>query len=307
MRTMVRLPSLVALCCAVLATPAAMAGEHTVGATGVLTGSAKSYTLTIRNTGSDPIKYFRLFVPQGVFVAKPGTGPAGWQLGTNGQVLFGQSAAGIPSAGSGAFTFPTDRVYPAAGGGRLLVSADGQADIPAALTEPRAKPAPCKCKKLTAHIALETKGDRVLFGPEVRATANRFAMSFFVQSEMRCTAGSEATCSGSLRLSPTAADRARGLRLVAARPPRSSTFVCMGLCGGSAYKNSKKYSLIGGSSFGTEALGRTVKTLSLEVDRICSGKVTSQVIDFAFDSRGRLDLAKSDLDGNGAADGKRKS
>jgi hypothetical protein len=124
---------------------------------------------------------------------------------------------------------------------------------------------------------------------------------------MRCTAGSEATCSGSLRLSPTAADRARGLRLVAAKPPRSSTFVCMGLCGGSAYKNSKKYSLIGGSSFGTEALGRTVKTLSLEVDRICSGKVTSQVIDFAFDSRGRLDLAKSDLDGNGAADGKRKS
>jgi hypothetical protein len=102
-------------------------------------------------------------------------------------------------------------------------------------------------------------------------------------------------------VSTTPADRADGLGILTS----DATVTCEGLCGEGGVAT-KRFVVVGGARFAADRLGRAVRTISLEIDRLCAGKRSSTVVDFAFGPNGKLDLARSDLDGNGIPDGKEK-
>jgi hypothetical protein len=154
---------------AVALVPAATGAGQVTSGTGVLTGptkdtlSDKLYTLTITNTGDQPITCFQLLLPAGVKMLSIRQPPPGWQLGAPSQppatALYGKGAPGIPPGGKAQFTFATDVSYPVDGGADLKLSADCKTDITVRATGPAAEPPPpppapkkCVCKDLKARM-----------------------------------------------------------------------------------------------------------------------------------------------------------
>ena len=96
----------------------------------MIAGSGTSYTLTITNTGTEPILCWGLGVPTSVTVTGV-HGPAGWKLtalkaGISG-VPMPFPGPGIPPGGSATFSFTTDMPYPTGVASRLSVSSTCQA------------------------------------------------------------------------------------------------------------------------------------------------------------------------------------
>jgi hypothetical protein len=54
-------------------------------------------------------------------------------------------------------------------------------------------------------------------------------------------------------------------------------------------------------------VGRTLKTISIEVDRLCATRRATLVFDVAFSDRGPMDRRRRALNGNGIADGKERA
>ena len=159
---------------ALVVVPLAAGSSATVAATGVIDGTGTSYRLTIANTGTEPIKCWRLTVPAGVTITAFGAPPAGWQLGSPGPlpqpVIGGRNDAGIAPGQSASFPFTTNVAIPpnpgalsnrtsganaAAITSTLLVSATCLAgsDVLAVLQGPGGGGgAKCQCTKLTVKI-----------------------------------------------------------------------------------------------------------------------------------------------------------
>src|SRR5205807_1610716 len=131
--------------------PWAAGSVRVLGATGTITSSGTSYTLTVANTGDQPIHCVSLFAPAGVKITSA-AGPQQTLPFSDGSG-FGYGGEGIAPAASAAFTFTTDQPYPP-NTGTLQVSADCQTNVAAPLSGP-AEP-PCKCTALTASIAPKT-------------------------------------------------------------------------------------------------------------------------------------------------------
>jgi streptogramin lyase len=157
---------------------------------------------------------------------------------------------------------------------------------------PKPEPDDCECKELT--VAVNTAQDLV-----VDAGREGLRLQFLLGWKLKCSGG-EGNCTGRLLLSPATGDRAEGLRI-----DGDTAVSCKARCAETliAYH---KVVLDGGARFGTQRLGKSVRVISLEIDRVCAGTTKTTVVDFAFGGDGKLDLKRSDLNGNGVADGKEK-
>ena len=315
--------ALLALVLVLLTLAAAASATQQVGSgTATITGSGTSWSLTIANTGTEAIKCWRYTFPPGIQATAIRNSPTGWQVGGNkpppAPILGGRSDAGIAPSGRATFGFTTTRAFDT---GRRLsgVSADppgitaGSTDcvsdfnIPtdygSSPPPPQPKPKPCKCKTLDVEIP-------VLRHPEiVRSTAGGLSIDFWLKWVMDCTNGA-GRCRGTVTASPTVGDRASGLRVKRLKGKnRTGVIDCEGPCsrlnGGNVH-----FRLLGGANFGEAKLGKSVRVITLEVDRFCSRDLAPRTLDFVFgrDYRGEpeIDFEKSDLNGNGIRDGKEK-
>lgn len=211
---------------AVVIVPLAAGATTTVNATGVIAGSGTNYTITITNTGSEPIKCMQLLVPAGVRVATV-TPPAGWTGGIDAatRARFGaQSAAGIPPGGTATFSFTTEAPYPEGAGGELHVSANCQTDVVVKATGPGGGAKKCNCTSLTAKI-----DPTLLKKKNVPADKQNFGVGF--TWTMKCDAGAGG-CKGRIDFLPP-----KVLAGSLPKPPtnfklniKRATITCVGPC-----------------------------------------------------------------------------
>jgi len=184
----------------------------------------------------------------------------------------------------------------------LTVTFSGRNEIPASFkVDAVGEASPCECEKLTARIGTPSREYGVFPPPKVDSFPSGLELEFFVRGDLKCSRGERGSCRGLLELSLTRADRADGLSL----REDSTTVECVKPCGTSS-ATSQRVVVLGGPRFGSKALGKTVRTISLEIDRVCAERRSTTVVEFAFDPGGTLDLERSDLDGNGIPDGREK-
>jgi len=290
--------------------PLASGARTTVNAIGVISClGGTNCSLAITNTGNETIHYMQLFSKVDITSFTP---PAGWTGGIdsgNRKHVGASSTQGLASPSNAAFRFTTAQGYPQNAGGQLHVSADGKQDVVVGATgptsaPPKPKPKPqCRCKTLTAELAFGSK-------PEiVESTPGHLSIDLTLHWEMDCTDGA-GDCKGTITTSPTTADRANGLRLKRLKGRnRTGVIACEGPCtkpnGGNV-----RFRLAGGANFGSEKLGKSVRVITLEVDRFCSRELAPRTFDLIFgrDELGKpeIDHEKSDLNGNGIRDGREK-
>ena len=291
--------------------PSATGARTTVNAIGVISClGGTNCSLAITNTGNETIHYMQLFSKVDITSFTP---PGGWTGGidsANRKHVGASSTQGLASPSNASFRFRTAQGYPQNAGGELHVSADGKQDVVVGATgptsappKPKPKPPPCKCKTLTVELAFGSK-------PEiVDSTPGHLSIALTLHWEMDCTNGS-GRCKGTITASPATSDRANGLRLKRLTGKnRTGAIACEGPCtkrnGGNV-----RFRLAGGATFGSEKLGKSVRVITLEVDRFCSRELAPRTFDLIFgrDELGKpeIDYEKSDLNGNGIRDGREK-
>lgn len=281
--------------------PSAAGTQATVTATATIGGTGLNHTLTIKNTGPDPIKFWRYNLPAGVLVTAGGTQPAGWQLGSSGPlpqpVFGGRGDPGIPPGGSAAFPFTTNVGYHTLGNlGVLFVSSTGLAgsDVPAPLgleTSPPKPQPPCKCTALTAGT--QKAGGAVALGKKT------LDLRLDVVWTLTCTRGARG-CRGKVELLvPPPLARSHDLEVTS---PKDGLLVCKGPCGKETH-GEKVFVVKSGPSLGLGKRG--VKTRSIELDQrtTCGTKMKTKRLTIVFNDRGRADWDRSDLNGNDVPDG----
>jgi hypothetical protein len=299
-----------------VAAPLAGGGTATVSATGTLTGSGTSYTLKISNTGSEPIRCWRLTLPAGVMATAIGTPPAGWQVGAPGPppqpALFGQAGTGIPPGGSADFPFTTDTGFPAGLSSTLRISGDCKTDGDAPVTGPTSggpttppppTAKPCACAGLTARINPKT------LTLDQRRNKNRLRLQFDLDWKLTCTAGT-GTCQGAITITPVAAHAGMDKPQLT---PRDGRVACKGDCGTTEGSFKRFVLLDPGLGFGQrgrkitviDAVETVTKTFrsQLFVVATCKGKRVTKQLVIEYDWKtGSVRLKTSDLDGNGRED-----
>lgn len=163
---------------ALLALPSALGAAAVVSAAGTITGpGADGYmTLTVRNTGDQPIRCFRLAVPTSVKVVGARTVP-GWSFVSSSSPPspdIGLRALGtlvLALGGEVQLVFRTEPQFPANAAATLVVSESAACTpvVKAPVTGPgQASPPPppkkCRCTKLTAKIDPSLLQERRLAG-----------------------------------------------------------------------------------------------------------------------------------------------
>ncbi len=310
-----RLLALVPIAVGISMAPLALGASLDVNASVQLTGSGTTYTVTLTNTGSDPIVCWQLTLAAGTQATGFQTPPAGWQVGgataPPAQVIGGQNrTSGIPPGGSAGFTFTTNG--PLGNGSQARISSTctsgSDVTVPASgpgSTAPPPPPAarPCACKSLTARVS-SVRFDRI------GSLVVRLAW------ELECTDGTGG-CRGTL--TPTLGRAAKAEGFVGGfRNDSPKTVLCRGSCGEKrtsvvppAFFIERPASVIGvddAAIAARKARWRArVGVITIEVARTCGDKRrTPLLLDLAFDRKGFLDKAKSDLNGNGILDGREK-
>jgi hypothetical protein len=296
---------------ALLAVAPAQGAGADVNAAGVITGSGKTWSITIQNTGSEPIRCFKFFLDPTVLVTKPGPAPAGWQVGTQGQVLFGQSADGIMIDGKQAFTFSTTVAYPPEAGGKLNVSADCQTDAQGIVTGPTRPPAtkkPCACKSLSWAVG-RVAGSFYLTLEKERSQRG---MTLRLGSKwvMRCTKGNGG-CKGALTVTiPPAQQRSLGLRFGNIGPEafhgRTTAVVICKSKTCEAASDSYAFQLVGGPKLGFGKRGVDTRSVTLVVSAACGRTRERKQLTIVFGEDSGVDRERSDFNGNDVPDGAEK-
>ncbi len=311
-----RLGLLLAVGSTVLLVPHADATSSVVSAKGVISGSGTTWSIEIENTGTEPIRCFQFQLATPVLAKSPGTPPAGWQLGTNGQVVGGKSEAGIPPGGKQKFTFPTTVPYPPNAGGKLSVSADCTSDAQAVVIgpappsappkpPPATTPGPCRCTTVRADILRTARLTWQKSGFE-RVPA----VTFRVRWAMQCSAG-KGGCRGSVTLK--AVKTPRGDRFdfdEAFISPDDGAGRARIDCRGSCKRitvGAHTYKAVGENS-ATWPSGPAGLAVRMRLTTKCASgngyrQVRAGYALLVFTKQGRLDLGKSDLDWNGKLDG----
>jgi hypothetical protein len=279
---------------AVLVAPAvAQSRSSTVSATGVISGSGTSYTLTVSNTGTQAILCMQLVTAVGVVNV---TAPTGSQTFVQGNRFGASNQQGlIAPGGTATFAFTTDQTYPANGGGDLHVSADCQNDVVSRATGPAVETQPpCRC--ITFFATIVPKSVFFLGAGEL----GHLHLEFDVAWTMTCTTGS-GTCHGLFDLYPPQPAGTLGTKL----KPLSGYIRCNGPCG-AVTTGHQHFTLFGGKPL--DSAHRKNKTIKLVMKRTCNDvQVRPEVFTIVFDKYGQVDKQKSDLNANGKPDlGKNK-
>jgi hypothetical protein len=261
---------------ALLFVPLGVAARANVSATGAISGSGTNYTLTVTNTGSDPIHCLRFLAPSGVQITSA-NGPSGSQTQATGN-SFGSieiQNALIASGASAKWTFTTAQAYPPNAGGDLHVSFDCVNDVASHATGPEA---PCRCESLNVSIVPKSIG---IFGA---GEINHFHLEFTVVWTMTCSQGTGG-CSASFHLIAVAVIK-KGTNV-------GVTVNCSANCG-TTKSGTQKYKLIAGRDF--DSKHRKGKRLFIYLQGSCNGHF-SKTYSFEFDKYGQVDKKKSNLKG----------
>jgi hypothetical protein len=195
-------------------------------ATGELDGSGTSYTLTVQNTGDQPIICMRFFAASGVRMTSVSS-PAHLESPS---AFAGE--VNIPRGGSQVFSFTTEQQYPPGAGGTLNVSSTCStgSDVSSKVTGPPqpggGAPPPCQCFGMGA----------VLKAPFQFAAHGRH-LGFEVHWRMACTPGQAAGCRGRIEI---ATSHRRDVKFLS---PKSAKVRCRGKCGATT-DGTKKVTLL---------------------------------------------------------------
>jgi hypothetical protein len=304
------------LCCGGLAlVPLATGAAATADATAAITGSGTSYTLTWTAGGDEPLRCMGLILLPGE-VATGATGPAGWTI----------RALPLPGDAQGRWVVHATKQPPGlAPGASLAIQFTTQARLaanqpreirfsstcvvgsdvvktstgPPPPPPPSPKPKPCVCDSLDVRL-----------GPHI---SSKDEVILDLDWDLRCTRG-DGGCEGRLVVElSAAAKRAKiGLSVVQDGSGRATggrwLVDCDGRCSRTqARTTSGRDTSIylrtpAGDVFGPQGVGSVV----LEVDRFCKRELTTKRFRIALNAGGKVSLRRSDLNGNGVADGKEK-
>ncbi len=265
----------------------------------MISGSGTTWSIEIENTGSEPIICFQFFLASGVLATTPGTGPAGWQLATNGQVIGGRSATGIPPGGKQTFTFPTSVPYPPNGGGRLNVSSNCQTDVAASVSGP-ALPPPKEKKCKCAGLTVTTRAANIGFA----------SWSMTVDWTLTCTGDAGGGCQGEIRpggwnRGDMVITRPKAPKAKKGETPKPLVLTCKGKCKKKPSKGSVRLS--GRAEKSLKRTTRAAQQYQFVLNQYCDGKkVGNTRVTVVFDLNGRVDKKASDLNANGVPDGQDK-
>jgi hypothetical protein len=299
---------------AVVIAPAATGVPSVVAAVADITGpDADGYmTLTVRNTGTEPILCFALLVPSAVKVVGAEDISPEWRLIASRPVPTPDIGArspngpGIPPGGSVRLRFRTDPAYPANGDARLIVSASpnctpvveapvtGPPPPPPPPPKPKPVPKKCECDDVGATVR------RVFIG--------QFEFSMTVDWVLTCKGDNGVRCQGELKgFGWVGNDQIKVLRPAPKKakkgqPANPVIVTCKGKC---AKKPSKGSVRVSGStktnSFRTKV--RAGQGYTFVFSSFCDDrKRGSYRVYVKFDAKGRIDKKKSDLNGNGKID-----
>jgi hypothetical protein len=240
--------------------------------------------------------------------------PAGWQLGASqpppAPIFGGRSATGIAPGAAETFTFTTNVALPT--GTQLKLSPNCRDDITVGTTGPTGPPPPpppppkpkkCECESLE----VELRG----YQPDPRR------LSFYLDWTLECTRAGIGACKGKLTVELATAARQAGVRVSVSTPKlKDSKPGARGAwivnCEGECEIGVARRDFTGDASvtviaparepFGPQGVG----SLMLEVDRFCKRELTTKRFRIAFNDGGAISKRRSDLNGNGVADGKEK-
>lgn len=281
-----------------------------VSGTGTISGSGTSYTLRITNTGTEPIKCWRLTLPAGVMATAIGKPPDGWQVGAPGPlpqpVLGGQSTAGIPPGGSADFPLTTDKGFPPELKSALRISGDCKSDVDAAVTGPTGggstpppptpKPKPkCKCESL-----------EIVEGSYTRQ--GKYDIGFNLDWRLTCTPTGGGGCSGKIEVVPPASKRYHFDVVV----PEGGERICKGDCRkpttGPAFVRIRVEDDKDGAFLFGDRKGQTFR---FKLNLFCKRgakfvRVGTKGVEIAYDEDGKFDPKQSDLNADGTPDGDEK-
>lgn len=316
--------TLVAAAAVLLLSPLAPARTATVGASAQVARTGNGYTLTLRNTGTESIRCFLVLLPT---ETTPGTvtPPSGWQATvtpTSAIVGYGlPGTAGAPGPGLApgataqfAFTASGDAIGPTPAADGMLIRLNptncaftasnalaSPISGPAASGQPPATttPSACACSKLSAVV---TKVE--LLRPALADPKEVMILRLRTQWTMQCTGGTGA-CTGTLTFGGTVPEMRQGL-LVSANVnyngtlgTKTVTVGCRGsgTCSG-AHTGVTTFYVAGNGAYNAKALGAEVKRIVLLVRRTCKTVRAPLTIAIAFGPGGKIDGAKSDLNGD---------
>lgn len=294
----------------VVLTPVAIGVPSVVSAVGEITGPDANgdMTLTVRNTGTEPILCFRLRVPDSVKVVNSRDISPEWRLVSSQTTpptpdigARSPNGPGIPPGGSVRLVFRTDPAYPVNGGGMLVVTASPNCTpvTPAPVSgpppptppppPPPPKPKPCTCKDLKTRIVANRSS-------VMQSTAQGFAMELLIEWNLTCTKGA-GNCTGTLDLTPSARGKRLGITITAP----AAAVKCAGPCAKTTTRF-QKYVVAGGPRWATGKRGRTDRLVRLEMKRTCKSTRIPQTFDIVFNRSGGIDAKLSDLNANGIQD-----
>ena len=266
--------------------PFALASHAATTASGVISGVGTNYSLDLRNTGTDPIRCMTLDVAPGV-TTTTASGPSGAVGGVlSGGGRFGFQQLDIAPSAAATFSFTTLAPYPASAGGDLQVSSDCQTYVLVRATGPTS---PCNCQRVGTTVARKTLDFTSL-------RRYRFQLVW----TMNC-AGDAGNCEGDVNFIPP-----RGFTMTT---PRNSTISCTGTC---ASTSSGVIEVAG--TFPRDMRTpdqRRNKTVILAFKTFCTQNgvriaAANGAITAVYNANGRLDERKSDLNGDGLPDARKR-
>lgn len=298
----------IVLLCVVAVAPLAFVslarGEaQAVGGTVTITGSGTRWTLTIQNASSStgPLRCWRYAFPPGLIATGFGTLPSGWKVGGSKEasppIITGRSSVGIPPGGVVAFPITTDKPFDTDGPAGTAKVGDCRRDTVAKVTFADAPPvstAPkCKCKSLD----VTTRG----------VTIGQSTWGLTAHWTLRCTGQAGGACKGELKGFGWVGHRQ--IKVTKPRPPKPATgptrpvvVSCEGRCGTVPSRGSVRISGTA-SNRALSTAARAGRTYRFMFGSYCDGRLSKRfTVSVVFDSKGRLDRRKSDLNADGIPD-----
>jgi len=297
--------------------PLAPAATATADATAVIAGSGTSYTLTWTAGGDEALRCMGLILLPGE-VPTGATGPAGWliralPLPGDPQGRWVVHATQPPPGLAPGATLPIQftmqgplapnapreiRFSSTCVAGSDVVKQSSGPTAPPPPPPPPPKKTPCVCDSLDVQL-------------DIRRVDERKALAF-VEWELECTKGN-GSCEGRLEVElATSAERANvRLQDIDPTPRRAKGGAwlvdCKGKCGrnhGRLTREERSFFLLPplAEDLGPGGIG----AVTLEVDRFCRRQLTTKRFRIAFNAGGVISKRRSDLNGNGVADGKEK-
>ena len=321
MRRHLRVVVVVLLCCGGLAlVPLATGARSTADASAVIAGSGTSYTLTWTAGGDEALRCMGLILLPGE-VPTGATGPAGWTIralplpgDAQGRhvVHATKQPPGLAPGASLAIQFTTQaRLAPnqpreirfsstCVVGSDVVKQSTGPTapPRPPPPPPPSPRPKPCVCESLEVRL-----GSRI---------SSAQAVTLDLDWVLGCTNG-DGGCQGKLEVELSTASKRANVRLLVVQEGtgRATGGKWLVDCEGKCFR-ARPRKVSGGASVSLDAPEREVfgprgiGSVTLEVDRLCKRRLTTKRFLVAFNAGGRVSLRRSDLNGNGVADGKEK-